>query len=219
MSTSTLKLRHASRLPCSLLPHQSTRHESTTRRHKKMQALHPSPSYASNATTSAHIIFNPPSSAPNVYHTPLKFLPKNDRRRQLYSAAMASSTQTALSTRMPVTAQTGTPLSVAPFPPPKPSASLPPPVRVPYEKKYHLTDVEIAEIRSLRSSDPDWWTRERLAEKFGCSQLFVGLVCKAPEKAKAVERQHQEARERWGRRRREAKEDRYRRRETWGRDL
>jgi hypothetical protein len=88
-----------------------------------------------------------------------------------------------------------------------------------YEKKYHLTDVEIAEIRSLRSSNPDWWTRERLAEKFGCSQFFVGLVCKVPEKAKTVEQQHQEARERWGRRRREAKEDRNRRRETWGRDL
>ncbi|OCL10771.1 hypothetical protein AOQ84DRAFT_353357 [Glonium stellatum] len=184
-----------------------------------MQALPPSPSYTSNTTTSAHIIFNPPSSTPSVYHTPLKFLPKSDRRRQLYAAAMASSTQTALSTRTPVIAQTGTPLSVTSFPPPKPSAPLPPPVRAPYEKKYHLTDVEIAEIRSLRSSDPDKWTRERLAEKFGCSQFFVSLVCKAPEKGKMVERQHQEARERWGRRRREAKEDRNRRKDTWGREL
>jgi hypothetical protein len=75
------------------------------------------------------------------------------------------------------------------------------------------------QIRHLRLSDPDTWTRVKLAEKFGCSQFFVGMVVKAPEKAERVEQEHQGAREKWGRRRREAREERERRKELWGRDL
>lgn len=59
----------------------------------------------------------------------------------------------------------------------------------------------------------------KLAEKFGCSQFFVGLVAKNEGKAERVERQHQEARGKWGVRRREAREDRGRRKELWGRDV
>ncbi|OCK75664.1 hypothetical protein K432DRAFT_361667 [Lepidopterella palustris CBS 459.81] len=212
-----------------LLSRQTTRCESTTRRLKKLHALPPSPSYdlttpprstkASPASTaSAHIIFNPPSSAPTIYHTPPKFLPATDPRRKLYSSALASSTTTALSTRTPVISSTGTPLSAPSFLPKKPSAALPPPLQAPKEKKYHLTDAEISEIRALRFGDPDTWTRAKLAERFDCSQFFVSLVCKVPEKGKRVEKEHQEARERWGGRRRMAREDRVRRREGWGRD-
>jgi hypothetical protein len=91
-------------------------------------------------------------------------------------------------------------------------------VRQPYEKTYHLTEADVAEIRRLRKEDPEQWTRVRLAEKFGCSQFFVGMVAKAPEKAAAVEKQHEDARRKWGQRRREAREDRGRRKVLWGRD-
>jgi hypothetical protein len=91
-------------------------------------------------------------------------------------------------------------------------------VREPYEKKYHLTEKEIAEIRQLRTQDPYTWTRVKLAEKYGCSQFFVGLVVKAKDKAKEVEEGHEMMRMRWGARRREAREDRERRKELWGRD-
>lgn len=57
-----------------------------------------------------------------------------------------------------------------------------------------------------------------LAQKFGCSQFFVGMVAKNEGRAAEVEREHQKARERWGERRRGAREDRARRKELWGRD-
>jgi hypothetical protein len=76
----------------------------------------------------------------------------------------------------------------------------------------------VAEIRRLRAADPDTWTRVKLAERFGCSQFFVGLVAKNKDKAEKVERAHEEMRNRWGVRRREAREDRVRRKSLWGRD-
>ena len=91
-------------------------------------------------------------------------------------------------------------------------------MRDPYEKKYHLSDKEIEEIRQLRTQDPYTWTRVKLAEKFGCSQFFVGMIVKAPERAKEVEKEHASARRKWGQRRREAREDRERRKDLWGRD-
>jgi len=81
-----------------------------------------------------------------------------------------------------------------------------------------LTDADIAEIRRLRTEDPYMWTRVRLAEKFGCSQFFVGMVVKARERAAEVEREHEGMRGKWGVRRREAREDRERRKGMWGRD-
>ena len=102
--------------------------------------------------------------------------------------------------------------------PPRPKAGLPEAVREPYEKRYHLGEGEIAEMRRLRAGDPEKWTRVRLAERFGCSQFFVGLVAKNAEKAARVEKGHEEARMKWGVRRRTAREDRGRRKELWGRD-
>ena len=202
----------------SLLPRVQCRHESTARRHKKLLALPEAPSYTPSRSEPS-LIFNPPSSAPSVYHTPLKFLPKDDKRRHLYSAALQYSNTTAHRRQSSPVAAPGTPLSSPSFLPPKPSASLPAPVRAPYEKKYHLDEAQIAEIRKLRLGDPEKWTRVKLAEKFGCSQFFVGMVVKVPEKAARVEAEHQSARERWGKRRREAREERERRKVLWGRDL
>ncbi|KAF2798728.1 hypothetical protein K505DRAFT_404997 [Melanomma pulvis-pyrius CBS 109.77] len=218
MSTCTPLLRICSRAPRpSLLPFTQSRHESTTRRHKKLMHLPEAPSYTPNRSAPT-LIFNPPSSTPSVYHTPLKFLPQDDRRRKLYSDALTYSSAAAHRRQTSALAAPGTPLHTASHLPPKPSAALPPPVRAPYDKKYHLQAAEIEQMRALRLSDPNLWTRVRLAEKFGCSQFFVGLVVKVPEKAERVERGHQRVRDGWGERRRGAREDRRRRKDLWGRD-
>lgn len=201
----------------SLTPLTQCRHESTTRRHKKLLALPEAPSYTADRSQPT-LIFNPPSSAPNVYHTPHKFLPKSDSRRALYAAALHQSTHTAQRLQSSHVAAPGTPLHVGSRLPPRPRTALPDAVRQPYEKKYHLGEKEIREIRELRTQDPYTWTRVKLAEKFGCSQFFVGMVVKAREKAGEVARGHEEVRRRWGTVKREAREDRVRRKEMWGRD-
>ena len=87
------------------------------------------------------------------------------------------------------------------------------------EKKYHLTPKEIEQIRKLRAKDPWTWTRKKLAEKFDCSQFFVGMVAEVPREKKVVEEKKlEEVKDRWGRRRRYAREDRGRRRELWSKD-
>jgi hypothetical protein len=105
---------------------------------------------------------------------------------------------------------------------PKPQAQgpLPTPVRRVYEKKYHLTPQQVAEMRKLRAEDPKHWTRYRLAEKFECSRFFVGLVCmgEAPEVREDNLRKLEEVKAKWGPRKREAREMRGERRKLWGRD-
>jgi len=220
MSTCKSLLRAANpfqRAQPSLLPLTQTRYESSTRRHRKLLALPEAPSYTPSSPTPS-LVFNPPSSAPNVYHTPLKFLPQQDKRRQIMAAAQSYANKASLSRQTSNIAAPGTPLADSSRLPPRPSAALPQPLREPYEKKYHLSEAQVDEIRRLRHQDPDTWTRIRLAEKFGCSQFFVGLVAKNEEKAKRVESMHEEARRKWGARRREAREDRGRRKVLWGRD-
>jgi hypothetical protein len=92
------------------------------------------------------------------------------------------------------------------------------PVRPQYEKKYHLSPEQVEEIRRLRKEDPRVWTRVKLAEKFECSQFFVSLCCSAPEIKEKRERELAAVKEKWGRRKREAREDRQVRKEGWGRD-
>lgn len=74
-------------------------------------------------------------------------------------------------------------------------------------------------MRALRAADPRKWSRARLAEKFDCSNFFVGLVCKSREMGAEMKRAEEEARSKWGRKKREAMEDRKRRKATWGRDV
>ena len=88
----------------------------------------------------------------------------------------------------------------------------------PYEKKYHLGENEFDEIRRLRAEDPAKWTRSKLAEKFNCSQFFVGMVSPNDERARLDKVALEQIKERWGRKRRYAREDRQKRREMWGRD-
>ncbi len=175
------------------------RHESSARRTTKRLRTKPDPSFTSSISPSTvhdHIVFNPPSSAPSVYHTPAAFLPPDDPRRKLLSQSHSHAN-----------------------PYDHPDRRLPPPISKPYEKKYHLREKEIEEIRRLRGSDPFTWTRKKLAEKYDCSQFFVGLICQASEER--VEQQTkvlEDIKSKWGMRRRHAREDRTRRRELWGKD-
>ena len=184
------------------------RHQSSFRRTRKALRVKPDSSFLPSTTeTQDHIIFNPPSSAPNVYHTPQKFLPKSDPRRNLHSL-VPSSSRGAI--------PPSTPSSSAPDQ--QSRSRLPAAVRPQYEKKYHLAQEQIDEIRRLRAEDPRMWTRVRLAEKFECSQFFVSLCCVAPEIKAERERELEQIKKKWGRRKREAREDRQTRKEGWGRD-
>lgn len=75
----------SSRSPCLLaLNAASRRHESSYRRSRSRLNVKPDPSFLTKDGSRAdHIIFNPPSSAPSVLNTPLKFLPKSDPRARL----------------------------------------------------------------------------------------------------------------------------------------
>lgn len=207
------------------------RHESSYRRHTQRLSLPPAPSFTpgASAPSSSHIIFNPPSASPNVYHTPLKFLPPSDKRRTLYASAAPSLYNIPLSSRKapsgspiakPGTALHETTSSIpAAMRPQFPSiAKLPPALNEPYEKKYHLTEAEIAEIQRLRALDPKKWTRVKLAEKFNCSQFFVSIMAKNEEAGAQHEKRLEHVKKRWGPKKKLARHERGRRKELWGRD-
>ena len=189
------------------------RNKSSFRRQRKALRIKPDPTFLPSKTEpSDHIIFNPPSSAPNVYHTPLIFLPKSDPRSRLQRPASTSTPSSPSSSASPID----------PFAPIGSSLSKEThlrPTRPQYEKKYHLKPEQIAEIRKLRAEDPRQWTRVRLAEKFECSQFFVSLCCSAPPQIKEKQTlELEEIKRKWGRRKTEAREDRQTRKALWGRD-
>ncbi|KAF8538543.1 mitochondrial ribosomal protein subunit L20-domain-containing protein [Trichophaea hybrida] len=158
-----------------------------------MLRIHPHPSMILNANSprTDHIVYNPPSSAPTPLITPTLFLPKDDPRRRLFAAAAAA--------------------------PPKPANQLPPPLREPYEKSYHLTLADCKRMRSLRNTDPGRWHRTALAKEFNCSSLFVGMVCQASEERLAqMAFRAEKVKSRWGPKRTIAREDRQKRRAGWG---
>lgn len=98
--------------------------------------------------------------------------------------------------------------------------ALPPAVRKPYEKRYHLTTEQIKEMRSLREADPIEWTRSKLAKKFDCSNVFVSFVTEGLAKGKWKQQRQvtDMVKSNWGVRRRTAREDRQLRKERWFRD-
>lgn len=174
------------------------RNESTFQRTKKKLNLKPDLSFVFSKLSPQqdHIIFNPPSSAPSVLHTPLKFLPKDDKRRQLLTNFPTSTLASS-------------------------SSSLPPPVIKPKPgyQRHHLSEEDVAEMRRLRRSDPEKWSRLKLARKFNCSSMFVGLCCPAPKEKYEAEKAKMEAvKARWGPKRRMAREDRIKRKEALYRD-
>lgn len=190
------------------------RNAASSRRTRKALRVKTDPSFEPPKTeTQDHIIFNPPSSAPNVYHTPAKFLPKSDPRRALYTTAAAAPTDSPSSKGGILASIAASRASSTP------SASQLKPVRPQYEKKYHLSQEDIEEIRRLRKQDPRTWTRVRLAEKFECSQFFVSLCCSAPEIKEEREAELERIKSKWGRKKREARDLRQERKKLWGRDV
>lgn len=217
------------------LNQESRRLQSTYRRQVIRNHVPPAPGFlpkrqdtgGRSSQSQSHVVFNPPASAPNVYHTPMKFLPQADRRRQLYESAQQSlyAHQPSRTQPSPITKpgthlheQTTTlPSSMTPQLPLN-NKNLPSLVGTPTPKKYHLGEAEIAEIRRLRQEDPFKWTRLALAEKFNCSQFFVSLVQKSPVAAAKHARDLVDAKKQWGQRKTMAREDRSRRKALWGRD-
>ena len=179
----------------------SRRHQSSYRRTRSRLNIKPDTSFLPSKTEAHdHIIYNPPPSAPNVYHTPTIFLPKSDKRRQMHDLA----TQ-----RDPQLAAGATHLS--------PQQRLPPHVRKPYEKRYHVTEAQMEEMRRLRKEDPVAWSVTALAKKFDCSRIFVSFVTEglSEEQQKQQKMVTEVIKSRWGTKRRIAREDRALRKERW----
>lgn len=189
---------------CAQVLPPAKRYQTTYRRSRSKLNIKPDASFLPSKTeTHDHIVFNPPPSMPNVYHTPTIFLPKSDKRRQLQNALS--------STNLPATTSTARPFN---------SGELPPPVRQPYEKRYHVTPEQMDEMRALRMQDPYEWSVIKLAKKYDCSGVFVQWVIEglAEEKAAAQKLVTNVVKSRWGPKRRIAREDRAIRKERWTRD-
>jgi hypothetical protein len=166
------------------------RHESSYRRTKQRLNVKPDASFllSKNSPQHDHIIFNPPSSAPSVLHTPIKFLPKEDKRRRLLlaTAGKLNSSQT---------------------------TPLPPPIKAkPKVPHHHLSETDMAEIQRLKRQDPDQWTNTRLARKFNCSSTFISICLKEcgvdnTERKKEMAAKMEAIKAKWGPRRRKARAD------------
>lgn len=219
------------------------RGEATYRRHIKKLSIPPAPSFGPQKPTrrrldesipaSSHIIFNPPPTAPNVYHTPLKFMPKSDRRRQLYTDRGTPSlynignngtTKSQPEQPSPI-AKPGTalheiarslPSSLLPQVPE--GDRMPPALKRIQEKKYHVTPEQVAEMQRLRNEDPSRWTIDRLAAEYECSTHFVRICAKNETAGKAHGERLVLTQNRWGRKKTLARQDRRRRKDLWGRD-
>ncbi|KAH7255414.1 mitochondrial ribosomal protein subunit L20-domain-containing protein [Fusarium redolens] len=193
-------VRPAARLfsPRAALPIVPCRGHKTTSRTKRSLKIAPHESFLPDRKAafpaSDSIIYNPPSSEASPLHTPFIFLPHNDPRR----AAL---------TRMRHTP--GSPLE--PIAPGKLAPKMDYPRRNPV---YNLKAEDIREMKRLRADDPVTWSVNKLAEKFGCSPIFVKMAAPAPKTHVEGLKRKQERREsRWGAIRTAAREDRKRRTE------
>jgi hypothetical protein len=216
------------------------RHQSSFQRLTRRLAMPEAPSMKtlkSDGPKTSHIVFNPPPSAPNVYHTPVKFLPEDDIRRRLLetgpsmynladqTASFSSSSPSPPGQPRSPIAGTGTalhelahgfPSGLAPRAPA--DAPLPPPVSPAYAPAAALTQAQVDEVRRLRREDPDAWPLRRLAHEFGCSYRLVAAIQISPEAHGRHVAENQRTKERWSERRAKARVDRGRRRELWLRD-
>ncbi|KAI0170777.1 mitochondrial ribosomal protein subunit L20-domain-containing protein [Pestalotiopsis sp. NC0098] len=187
------------------LPLTPRRTQATASRTRKALKIQPHESFLGRSTED-HIIFNPPSSAPSVYHTPFKFLPRTDPRRQANLTQLiraSSSSSTSAAGAMPVAdiPEVGT----------QPNGGFVLP-------KHNVTKEQVEEMRALRALDPTKWSVAALAKKFECTNWFVMMCCKATPEHKASEQARLEAiKARWGPIRTKAREDRQKRKAMLGR--
>ena len=172
----------------------------------------PASSIKPSSSPSTHIIFNPPSSAPTVYHTPFKFLPKNDPRRRAELPSNIFGQSTTVQYNSVVSELTAATTRQATQPQAEPSKL--PTVGHAGPKKHHLTPQDVEEMRRLRYADPEANSISVLAKKFGCSKLFVIFCCPPTEEQKKKMREQAERiQARWGPRKSAAIAERQRRRE------
>ncbi|KAK1700600.1 mitochondrial ribosomal protein subunit L20-domain-containing protein [Colletotrichum godetiae] len=173
----------------------------TFSRTKRALNIPPHPNFLPSTPAAGDtIIYNPPSAAPSVYHTPFKFLPATDPRRRANLSTLFASSQPSSSNSTAAT-----------------SSPLPPALNVPSRgatPRYHLSKDDVAEIRKLRAQDPDFWSVSALARKFDCSETFITICTPAPrEHTERLARKLEAIKGRWGGIRTKAREDRSRRKE------
>ncbi|RYP11622.1 hypothetical protein DL765_007670 [Monosporascus sp. GIB2] len=191
------------------------RQQSTTSRTKKALKIPPHPSFLTPPSGASHVVFNPPPSAPSVYHTPFKFLPKSDPRRQANLAQLLL--RNAASPSPPwLSSHTPTSSSSSSSTPGDPAAELPPTLTADEHERSqprrNVTREQVEEMRALRAEDPVRWSVHKLAERFGCTPWFVMMCCKSSAEHRAAERARKEAiRARWGPTRALAREERRKR--------
>lgn len=174
------------------------RHKSSFARTKRALNIPPHPSFLSDDAASQQdtIIFNPPAAAPSVYHTPFKFLPRNDPRRR---ANLASLFESHFGGRVP--AHSGRSVESMPILAEHKTTGRGP-----------ITREEVEEMRAMRTGDPQKWTVRALSIKFDMPMGFIMACCQAPREKIEFERRKMELiRQRWGPAKRKAREDRSRR--------
>ncbi|KAK6339248.1 hypothetical protein TWF718_008671 [Orbilia javanica] len=226
--------------PCA---RQQLRYKSTTRRMTKALRLHPHGSFIGTASTMPsrsatsrdltpvvssvvpNIIHNPPAAAPTPFITPKLFVPKQDPRYEAPSGTAILTSAPAVTAvdvnpRPEVTSASSSGEGVSAGGVAGEPSKLPPSLRRPYQKTYHLDEAQVKEIQRLRGENPDVYTRRKLAKMYGCSEFFVGMVAPTTEeRKKEMRKKVEDVKAGWGRIRSFAREERGRRRELWSRDL
>lgn len=182
---------------------QQLRSKATAARTRRALNLPPHPSFltADARLQQDTIIFNPPSAAPSVYHTPFKFLPKTDPRRR---ANLASLFEKHFSSPSAGGRAAAGPDSLPVIPGGEHIVA----------DRGPITREEVAEMRRLRSEDPHRWNVHNLSVKYDLPRGFVMACCQAPKEKIEFERRKMELiQARWGPAKKRAHEDRLRRRE------
>ncbi|KAK9481211.1 mitochondrial ribosomal protein subunit L20-domain-containing protein [Lipomyces japonicus] len=96
---------------------------------------------------------------------------------------------------------------------------LPPPLGPISTKQYHLTEVEVEEIKRLRATDPENNSITSLAKRFNCSYFFIIMVSRVPESRKLyLQGKARLARLEQSEVKRHAIAERLKRRQSWRRD-
>lgn len=207
--TSAFTLPIRTRIPTSTTPATPSlttiRSKSTANRTKRALNIAPHTSFLATPDTppTSHIIFNPPSSAPSVYHTPFKFLPKSDPRRRANLNSLFS-TSTTISFGCGTAPTSSSEDGLAP--------------RVNHERytadKYHLKKEDVEDIRRLRREDPVGNSVLTLAKKYNCSPIFIMMAVKSSAEHKAgVKQRLRDQKQKWGPIRTQARIDRSKRKE------
>ena len=192
LSSSTTASSRFYKLCAQILQPSFRRHQSSYRRTRSRLNIKPDPNFLPSKTEPRdHIIYNPPPSIPNLYHTPNIFLPTNDRRK------------------------------VVPDPETRElqlhAAQQLPAVKGQFEKRYHLTEKDLEEMRALRKLNPAAWSVNKISKKFECSPVFTRLVVEglAPKNTISQKRVTAFIKSHWGKQRKEAREDRQIRKQKW----